>query len=333
MPVSKDEEDTIYPWSDAEIDTSCEEIEEQLSALIGNCYDSQPAARSGIIKKEVAEILGYETDGRGSRSGIWKSVMPYTFAPHRLQVRTVGIMNNLQIWGSEAEIFSEDSNRIALILMDSNGCVRDVVVLNANEVSQWDGTGTITIKHQGTITQSAHQLLSENQVVNNTEYDLESILEPLIGEIIPDSEVRNQGEYVTEIVAECFGEKWEEDGEFPDLELRIEDDDLGSEVKSQRDDVIDFGSHSPNSDTITESGYSPREVVYIIVVIRDSTINGIICSRGADLEKAGVSVISSVHGKSQRRVPPRYFNREVERFSQPKCSFLKSICRFLRLCR
>ena len=60
---------------------------------------------------------------------------------------------------------------------------------------------------------------------------------------------------MTELVAECFGEEWEEDGTFPDIEVMVEEGD-SVEVKSQRDDVIDFGTHSPNSDQLTDSGYS-----------------------------------------------------------------------------
>ncbi|MBT7460870.1 MAG: hypothetical protein HN794_07485, partial [Euryarchaeota archaeon] len=73
MSVSEDEEDTIYPWSDAEIDTSCKEIEEQLSVMIGNCYPGMPpAARSKVMKQQIAEILGYDIDGKGPRTKIWK---------------------------------------------------------------------------------------------------------------------------------------------------------------------------------------------------------------------------------------------------------------------
>ena len=39
---------------------------------------------------------------------------------------------------------------------------------------------------------------------------------------------------MTELVAECFGEEWEEDGTFPDIEVMVEEDEIGVEVKSQR---------------------------------------------------------------------------------------------------
>ena len=334
MSVSEDEEDTIYPWSDVEIDTSCEEIEASLSRMIGNCYpDMEPVTRSTVMKKQIAEILEYEIDGKGPRSKVWKSVKPFTFAPHKLQTRSLGMKNNLQIWGKEAHIFMDEANRVAILLMDSDECVRDVIVVTAGEISNWSGRKKVTIKHQGTIKQEAHRKLSKNPIVDNTTYGFTAKLTPLIGQHIPAAKVRTQGEYVSTLVAGAFGLTWNEDGQYPDIVLTVGNDKVGVEIKSQNDNVIDFGTNSPNSNSLSKSGHSPKEVVYVLVVINNNKITGIICSKGSDLSNVGVSVITSVHGKTQGPIPAKFFNREVELFSQPKGSVLKSICRFLRLCR
>jgi len=306
----EDIRDTDFPWSNGKIDSKSSDVEKELSELIGDCFTGLAnVPKSHAIKRRIAEILGYETKEKSPRSKEWSSVKPFTFAPHSLLVKMVGVQNNLQIWGKEAGIFGDGKNKIAIILLDDNDCVRDVVVVEASVVEEWDGTGTITVKFKGTINRRAHDLIERSDVVNNTQLEIIPALRTLIGHEITASDVRTQGEEVSALVADAFGQEWEENGQFPDIEVVIERISQGLEIKSQRDNVVDFASHHPQSGTPTESGYAPMDVVYVVVVITDGVISGILCSRGEDLTSVGVSVSSSVQGKSQRRVPKHLFNR------------------------
>lgn len=218
-----------------------------------------PRSRSKFVKEAICLALGYP--------------VPISF--QKTQPRFPGQnfdtyiqkSHNLQIWNEEIA-----PERRYVIIQVLNDKIAKVRVLNGLELSQYDKTGTLTIKHQATFipngnlaeilssdTKNIKSILKKGAIVTTSispvdlpaQKSLLSIeeiflkLSPIIGLKLKHSgfdQDRNRGAELHKIVCKYLGyTDYHDNGQFPDVLNQL------LEVKLQTSPTIDLGRICPDS--------------------------------------------------------------------------------------
>ena len=230
-------------------------------ALNGISLDGMPPrTRSKFTKEIICKALGYP--------------IPISFQKTKprfvCQNFDVYIQksNNLQIWNEE---ISPERRYVIIQVVDDR--IAKVRVINGAELSQYDKTGTLTIKHQAIFvpnssnaellsedTSNIKNLLKANPIILNsdsptalpTKENLLSIkdvfakLKTIMGTRIKDSgfdQDRNRGAELHRSICKHLGySNYQDNGQFPDILHQL------IEVKLQTSPTIDLGQILPSSD-------------------------------------------------------------------------------------
>ena len=229
-------------------------------ALCGISLDGMPPrTRSKFTKEVICKALGYP--------------VPLSFQKTKprflCQNFDVYIQksNNLQIWNEE---ISPERRYVIIQVVDDK--IAKVRVINGAELSQYDKTGTLTIKHQAIFspnsdhaellsedTNNIKNLLKENSIISKSDspialptkeglLSIKEIFEKLklvVGLKIKDSgfdQDRNRGAELHKVICKHLGySDYRDNGQFPDILHQL------VEVKLQTSPTIDLGQILPNS--------------------------------------------------------------------------------------
>lgn len=232
--------------------------------------------RAKAVKTAVCSALGYP--------------VPKSFAKTRprfpgQQLDTYAQKSlNLQIWNEELS----PTRRYAIIQVLADGVIGRVKVVNGQELTLLDTTGTITKKYQARLERRSetHELISvldteplRPHLTSGVTFseEVSPIGEPSTGEILPVSEIferlaplvgmsfvdpgidqeRNRGAALHRLVCERLGYgRYEDKGQFPDVRHQL------LEVKLQTSPTIDLGLVLPSSEERLDirqlDSYHPR---------------------------------------------------------------------------
>lgn len=242
-----------------------EELESILKQdLLGENLEGMPLrTRSKHVNQLISAALGYPIPKS------FKRTQP-RFPGQNFDVYTQKT-NNLQIWNEEIEL----SRRYIIIEISDDNLISNVRVINGQELSIFDTTGTLTKKYQAnllkkyidlneSIINSKDTSFIEDLTNNYTHFksnalpsDLPELthimpiekikekIKPLLGQKIPyfnKTQERKRGDFLHNLISNTLGYKENsEDGQFPDIKNQL------LEVKLQTSPTVDLGLFLPTS--------------------------------------------------------------------------------------
>ncbi len=288
--------------------------------------------RSKVVKTAVCEALGYPAPKS------FKKTQP-RFLGQQLDTYTQKSLN-LQIWNEELS----PTRRYAIIQISTDDVILRVKVVNGQELTHFDTTGTITTKYQARLETGSeeHELLSQfdtdemqpyvrpvvdlapaHSPISEPESGLlltvEAIfqkLSPLVGTMFADpgmDQERNRGAALHRLICERLGYKrYEDNGQFPDIRHQL------LEVKLQTSPTIDLGLVLPNSidhlDIQALGNHHPRhcDTRYALFFAKTDgvrvTLTHLFVTTGADFFKRFRRFEGKVtNGKIQIPLPRNFF--------------------------
>jgi hypothetical protein len=289
--------------------------------------------RSKVVKTAVCEALGYPAPKS------FKKTQPRFFGQN-LDIYTQK-STNLQIWNEELSPI----RRYAIIQISSQDIVLKVKVVNGQELSLLDTTGTITTKYQAALAKGSdvHELVSAHDtpaMLSHVKFGAKPstttspVDEPESGSLLPIQEIferlstlvglsfldpgidqeRNRGAALHRSICECLGySRYEDKGQFPDIRHQL------LEVKLQTSPTIDLGLVLPSSEEkldIRQLGdYHPRhcDTRYVIFYAKTDgkrvTLTNLLLTTGADFFTRFRRFEGKVtNGKIQIPLPQNFFS-------------------------
>jgi hypothetical protein len=218
--------------------------------------------RSKFVKTAVCDALGYPVPKSFSKT-------KPRFPGQQLDTYTQKSLN-LQIWNEELS----PTRRYAIIQILEDDVIGRVKVVNGQELTLLDTTGTITTKYQARIEVRAdtHELISANDTEPMLPYarpgaffptstspidepesgallpigEIFNRLSPLLGQSFADpgmDQERNRGAALHRLICKRLGySTYEDKGQFPDVRHQL------LEVKLQTSPTIDLGLVLPSSE-------------------------------------------------------------------------------------
>lgn len=217
--------------------------------------------RSKVVKEKVCEALGYPIPKS------FKKVQP-RFPGQNFDIYIQKSLN-VQIWNETIDL----SRRYVFIKVNENDIITSIKVINGNELSKYDTTGTLTTKYQATMKSfNSNRLFSEKDTDNLKRIINEKVSElpetytvkpnsmPSTENLLPISEIynrllplvgkkinyldaiqeRNRGAELHKLICQRLGyQSYQDDGTYPDILNQL------LEIKLQTSPTIDLGLHSP----------------------------------------------------------------------------------------